>query len=105
MRQRQPNDENRPLLNLAREAPCMLRLAPDCGNNHSVACHSDMLRHGRGIGSKSHAAFAVPGCPACHAVFTRDGLSREGYEYIWQRAHEEYIRWLWDNGKIGVLKG
>ena len=105
MRQRQPNDENRPLLNLAREAPCMLRLAQDCGNNPSVACHSDMLRHGRGIGSKSHAAFAVPGCPSCHAVFTRAGLGREGYEATWQRAHEEYLRWLWEEGKIGVRKG
>ena len=102
MRQRQPNDENRKLLNVAREAPCMLRLAPDCGNNPSVPCHSDMLRHGRGIGSKSHAAFAVPGCPSCHAVFTRAKLGRGGYDDKWQAAHEEYLRWLWDEGKIQV---
>lgn len=80
----------------------MLRLAPDCGNNASVACHSDLLRHGRGIGSKSHAAFAVPGCPACHSLFTRAHLGREDYADVWLSAHENYLRWLWDGGRIRV---
>jgi hypothetical protein len=102
VRQREKRDENRPLLNLARESPCMLRLAPGCGQNASVACHSDMLRHGRGIGSKSHAAFAVPGCPACHAVFTRAKLGRDGYAEKWLAAHEEYMRWIWDGGLVVV---
>jgi hypothetical protein len=102
MRQRQPNAENRPLLNLARKAPCMLRLTLECGTNATVACHSDMLRHGRGIGSKSHAAFAVPGCPDCHAVFTREHLGREGYEETWLRAHEDFLRWMWDNDHVRI---
>lgn len=89
---------NRALLNLAWEAPCMLQLGvPGCGNHPSVPCHSDALRHGRGVGHKSHSIFAVAGCPACHAAFTRAKLGRGGYEEAWLRALERYLVYLWDN--------
>ena len=80
---------NRKLLDLAHDAPCCLQLgAPGCGNNKSVPCHSDMLRHGRGAGHKSHDPFAVPGCPPCHAIFDRKHLGRDGYEAAWLAAFE-----------------
>lgn len=94
---------NRNLLDIAHDAPCMLQLgAPGCGNHSSVPCHSDMLRHGRGVGHKSNAIFAVAGCPSCHAVFTREHLGRAGYEEAWLRAHEKYLVYLWDNGLVRV---
>ena len=93
---------DRKLLDLAHYAPCFLRLSPTCANHPSVPCHSDMLRHGRGVGHKSKAIYAVAGCPDCHALFTRGNLGREGYEETWQKAHDAYLAWLWDEGRLKV---
>lgn len=96
---------NRQLLDLAHEAPCMLLLgAKGCGANKSVPCHSDMLEHGRGAGLKSHDCLAVPGCPPCHAVFTREHLGRAGYAEAWAKAIARYLLWLWENGKLRLAK-
>ena len=94
---------DRKLLDLAHDAPCMLQLgAPGCGADKSVPCHSDLLRHGRGAGHKSHDALAVPGCPACHAVFTREHLGHQAYYEAWAAAIAQYLIWLWRNGKVKV---
>lgn len=94
---------DRKLLDLAHDAPCMLRLgAPGCGTNPSVPCHSDMQRHGRGVGHKSHDVFAIAACPACHAIFTRANLGRDGYEAAWLVGLERYLVWLWSEGKVKV---
>lgn len=94
---------NRALLDIAHEAPCMLRLgAKGCGEHPSVPCHSDMQRHGRGAGHKSHDCLAVAGCPACHAAFDRAHLGRQGYEEAWMMAMERYLVWLWTEGKLRV---
>lgn len=94
---------DRKLLDVAHEAPCMLLLGTKgCGNHLSVPCHSDMQRHGRGESHKSHDVFAVPGCPACHAAFTRAVLGREGYEAAWLAALERYLVWLFKSGKVKV---
>jgi hypothetical protein len=94
---------DRRLLDVAHEAPCMLQLGVEgCGNNLSVPCHSDMQRHGRGVGNKSHDCLAVPGCPACHAVFTRSHQGQAGYEQTWLCALERYLVWLWKNKRVRV---
>ena len=102
LRQREPRYQNRKLLDVAHDAPCMLQLgAPGCGNHPSVPCHSDMLEHGRGVGNKSHDALCVAGCPDCHAKFTRKHLG-DDYEQVWARAYARYQVWLWTNNKIKV---
>ena len=94
---------DRKLLDLAHEAPCMLLIATEgCSAHPSVPCHSDLLRHGRGVGHKSHDCLAVPGCPACHALFTRAHLGSPLYEATWHVAMELYLVWLWRNGKVKV---
>ena len=94
---------DRKLLDLAHEAPCMLLLgATGCGAYPSVPCHSDLLEHGRGASSKSHDCYAVPGCPPCHALFTRARLGQEKYREVWRAAHEKYQLWLWRKKKIRV---
>lgn len=93
---------SRKLLDIAHEAPCFLQIAMPCGQDQSVPCHSDQLRHGRGVGHKSHDCLAVPGCPACHVLFTRQYLGKADYDSIWMQAFERYIVWLWEEGKIGV---
>lgn len=106
LRQRQEAYRNRRLLDLCHAAPCFLRFE-GCRSGHqdwpSVPCHSDMLRHGRGVGKKSHSIFAVPGCPPCHAAFTRVNLGREGYENAWTNAHEGWMQYLVDNRLIDVV--
>lgn len=103
LRQREPRYENRKLLDLAHDAPCMLQLGlPGCGNDKSVPCHSDELGHGKGVGLKSHDCLAVPGCPVCHAGFTRKALGREGYVEVFFKALARYLYWLWANGKLKV---
>ena len=94
---------NRKLLDIAHDAPCMLQLhIPGCGADKSVPCHSDMLRHGRGVGHKSHDLYSVPGCPTCHAAFTRANLGIDGYENAWLDAFERYQLWLWRNQNVRV---
>lgn len=102
LRQREPRYENRKLLDVAHDAPCFLILGTPCGVHPSVPCHSDMLSHGRGVGNKSHDYFAIPGCPDCHALFTREHLG-EHYEARWRDAYERYQDWLWRNGKLKVV--
>ncbi len=94
---------NRKLLDKAHEAPCMLELGEPCGIHPSVPCHSDMLKHGRGGGHKSHDCLAVAGCPDCHAKFTREHLGRDGYEEIWAAAFAKYTVWLHENGKVKAI--
>lgn len=92
---------NRALLDLCHEAPCLLHLgALGCGEHASVPAHSDMIRHGRGEHHKSHDCFAVPSCPACHVLFTRANLGRDGYHAAWTEAMERYILWQWVSGKV-----
>lgn len=96
---------NRALLDVCHTAPCLLLLgAPGCGSFPSVPCHSDLLRHGRGVGHKSDDVFAVPGCPPCHAIFTRAKLGKEGYEDAWLQAHERYLMWLFRSGHLTINK-
>ena len=96
---------SRKLLDCAHDAPCLLLLAEcGCSRDASVPCHSDLQRHGRGVGHKSSDLFAVPGCPVCHALFTRAHLGRDGYELAWRRAHEQYLTWLWEHVKVEVAK-
>ena len=103
LRQREPRYTNRKLLNVAHLAPCMLRLGMhSCGQYPSVPCHSDRLEDGKGVGLKSHDDLAVPGCPACHYVFTREHLGKEGYADTLLRAQREYWHWLWINNLIKV---
>lgn len=103
VRQREPSYRNRALLDLAHEAPCCLRLGvPGCGVHASVPCHDDRLSSGRGEGYKSHDCLAVPGCPTCHAAFTRKNLGREGYEAAWCVAIARWLVWMWTNGKVRV---
>ena len=97
-------NQDRKLLDLCQGAPCMLEFGTPCGIHPSVPCHSDMLRHGRGAYHKSNAIFAVPGCPDCHAKFTRGNLGRDGYEAIWLAAHEKWLVYLWNEKLIEVTK-
>lgn len=93
---------SRKLLDIAHDAPCFVNIAIPCGNDRSIPAHSDMLKHGRGVGHKSGDHFAVSCCPNCHSRFTREFLGRDQYQEIWQQSFEKYLTWLWESGKVVV---
>jgi hypothetical protein len=76
----------------------MLKLGPCSGQ--VVACHSDSLVDGRGVGHKSHDCLAVPGCVSCHAKFTRGYLGKSDYHDIHARALKEWLVWAFENEVI-----
>jgi hypothetical protein len=92
---------SRKWLDLSHEAPCCLNLAPvGCGAYPSVPCHSDALEDGRGTGHKSNDCLVVPGCPACHELFTRKHLGRDGYFEVHAKALKKYLVWAFENRKV-----
>lgn len=103
LRQRQPRFESRKLLDLCHGADCFLRIDGVCrsGVNPSVPCHSNALKHGRGVGNKTHDCYAVPGCPECHSHFDLRLGTAERAD-IWLRAFEEWVLHCWRNGLVRV---
>lgn len=93
---------SRKLLDVSHDAPCFLELSPECGQFASVPCHSDQLEDGRGHGHKSHDCLAVPGCPACHALFTQSNLGREEYASLHAKALKRYLVWAFENRRLLV---
>jgi len=83
-----------------REAPCCLQLGCKPGDQ-VVACHSDLLHDGRGVGHKSPDCLSVPGCVTCHALFTRASLG-DDYFVVHARALKRWLVWAFENGKLTV---
>lgn len=56
------------LLKMARLMPCLL-IVPGCCNRRfdtTVACHSNLSRHGKAAARKADDCYSVWGCVACH---------------------------------------
>jgi hypothetical protein len=103
VRQREPRYENRSLLDLCHEAPCYLRFE-GCRSGHpdwpSVPCHPESLALGRSFGRRSHDNLAVPGCPACHAIF--DAMSGAEHFDVWVRVFPQWDTDRWRYRKVKV---
>ena len=95
---------NRKLLDLAHEAPCMLKIEGVCqdGVHPSVPAHSNSLRHGRGVGHKSADIFVVASCIACHSWLDTGGATRQDKQQRFMEGLERYWLWLWETGKVKV---
>lgn len=96
---------DRKLLDLCREAPCMLRVPAVCqsGVFPSVPAHSNLQRHGRGAGNKSHDCFAVPGCNACHAwLDSGNTASGEEKEAVFLAARDRWDLYRWRHDLVRV---
>ena len=59
---------NQSLLDLAEGEECLLRVPRYCqgGTDTTVACHSNLLRDGKGKGIKAHDWCIAFGCGPCH---------------------------------------
>ncbi len=99
------NYHNQKLLDLARECPhCM-----NCGTlNHGqvVGCHSNKIKHGKGMGIKSHDLVAYL-CPHCHDYV--DGRSspkatQDERDACYFEAVYKSVVWLLQEGWISLNK-
>lgn len=93
------NYRNKKILNLARDAPCML-----CGSSDGtvVAAHSNKLSDGKGTSIKSHDYRIAYVCYHHHFMIDSGQLSKEEKSNMWEDAHRKTIGWLFDNGHLEV---
>jgi len=97
------NYRNAKILALAAEAPhCMYCREPNIGQ--VVACHSNHIKHGKGVGVKSHDLVCYA-CDHCHSVI--DGrlgphLSKRDRDAMFYEAAYETVLWLLLEGHLEV---
>ena len=104
VRQREPRLNHEPLRLLCRRAAgCYLRL-DNCTGAPTAAAHSNLLRHGRGHGYKTHDIYTVPACMSCGRELDHGGhYSREEKQSIFVNAWERWMLDIWRNGWVEVL--
>ena len=94
------NYRNKKLLNLAKDAPCML-----CGSSDGtvVAAHSNQLRDGKGTGIKSSDFRIAYVCYTHHDMIDNDKrLDKQERINLWEDAHRKTIAWLFENNHLEV---
>lgn len=108
IRQREPRITIPALTKLARGQPCMVKIPGVCNRNPetTVWAHSNLGRHGKGVGLKAHDCFGCFACSACHQWLDeggrRHGYTREMRENQFLLAFEETIKHMWQNGMLTV---
>ena len=92
---------DRRLLDVVREAPCMVCFKQD---GTVVAAHSNQLRDNKGRSTKSHDFRIAAMCYTCHTRCDQGrDLSKEERIAMWEEAHRSTIGWLFLNGKLKVI--
>lgn len=94
--------QSKKLRELVRDFPCQ-----HCGAEDGtiVACHSNQLRDGKGMGLKTPDYRIAALCYACHTELDNGMLwSRAERIDIWEEAHRATIGLLFERNLIGVLK-
>ncbi len=110
LRQREPRLVLPALTKLAEGKPCMMRVPGVCNGRTDTTCwaHSNMSRHGKGVGLKSHDCFGAFACHACHEWYdltsrrTLVCLSASDREEAFMLAFERTLKYLWQNSFIVV---
>lgn len=98
------NYRSRKLLDLCRGQPCALILHGICtgGGEDTVAAHSNLGRHGKGMAEKASDVFTFPACAACHRELDQG--------YSMSRAQKEDAtllaldRWHQRRFELGLVK-
>lgn len=91
---------NKALLEACRKLPCQM-----CGVEDGTVCaaHSNLGRHGHGMGIKSHDTFVAALCAKHHfEIDNGKTLSREERENEWTMAHESTLIELFKRGLVVV---
>ena len=94
------NYRNKKLLEIVREAPCMMCSIQD---GTVVAAHSNQLRDGKGTGIKSQDFRIAALCHQCHHMIDNDKtLDKHDRIEAWEEAHRKTIGWLFTNNHLEV---
>ena len=94
------NYRNKKLLEIVREAPCMMCSIQD---GTVVAAHSNQLRDGKGTGIKSQDFRIAALCHQCHYMIDNDKmLDKHDRIAAWEEAHRKTIGWLFTNDHIQI---
>ena len=91
---------SRKLLDLARDQPCVM-----CGTSYGtiVAAHSNLLEHGKGMGTKAHDGMSAWLCHRCHSDYDQGkGMSKEERKLFILTAICRTYKQLWNQDLIGV---
>ena len=93
---------NRKLLDLARDQACVMCDAQD---GTVVAAHSNLIEHGKGMGSKARDGMAAWLCHRCHSQLDQGGAlsKQERAEYTMRAICRTYMS-MWDQQLIEVVK-
>ena len=87
---------NEKLLKLAKEAPhCMATGCFEHNYGQVVACHSNSIQDGKGMGTKAHDVVAF-GCKSCHDFWDgRDNSDATPEQRRLDYYHAVYNTWVW----------
>lgn len=98
---------NRALLDLShRLQECLLKVPSVCTEYVAEGCqpaHSNLMRHGKGKGTKAEDWFHVAACPSCHREIDQGHrLTRGEREALWMAGWERTMAHYWRQGWIKV---
>lgn len=94
---------DRALLDAVYQIDCTLQIPGVCEGGPGEPAHSNQGRHGKGGSIKAHDCFVAAGCRACHRELDQGKrFTREEKADIWQRAHEQTLLQLFQQGLIRV---
>jgi len=86
------------LLELAEGEPCLLQVAKNClgGDGFTtVACHSNLLIHGKGRSIKADDHYSVWGCYHCHTWLDSSQTDYDTKNLAFQKAYKRQLHaWM-----------
>jgi len=86
------------LLELAEGEPCLLQVAKNClggDGSTTVACHSNLLIHGKGRSIKADDHFSVWGCYHCHTWLDSSSTDYDTKNLAFQEAYKRQLHaWM-----------
>lgn len=85
---------NRAVLDGARGQSCELQVPGICQVGNTVACHSNLLIHGKAKARKSDDCYVADGCPACHRWLDEGPAPAAVKESTFMAAHaRQVLKW------------
>ena len=86
------------LLELAEGEPCLLQVSENClggDGSTTVACHSNLLIHGKGRSIKADDHHSVWGCYHCHIWLDSSSVDYDTKNLAFQEAYKRQLHaWL-----------
>jgi len=86
------------LLELAEGEPCLLQMAKNClggDGSTTVACHSNLLIHGKGRSIKADDHHSVWGCYHCHTWLDSSSVDYDTKNLAFQEAYKRQLHaWM-----------